>query len=115
MITRKEFERALKIVNKYSSQIELHYKEVNDKVNNVSKLANITKDSKLGDVDLSVRLINILRANEDKFNIDASWNMKLEELSNVSMSKFLECRVAGKKTLHELKEVCYYAGVDLLP
>jgi hypothetical protein len=41
--------------------------------------------------------------------------MKISELSKISISKYLKCRNAGKSTLKELKELCFYAGISLQP
>ena len=114
-ITYEQFQEALKIVNEYKTQLEEHYKIAKKEIEGISKFANVTKETKLYDTDLSVRCLNILRANDDKLGINANWEMKLKELSKLSMSKFLQCRIAGKKTLQELKELCFYADVKLLP
>jgi DNA-directed RNA polymerase alpha subunit len=114
-ITYEQFQEALKIVNEYKTQLEEHYKIAKKEIEGISKFANVTKETKLYDTDLSVRCLNILRANDDKLGIDANWEMNVKELSKLSMSKFLQCRVAGKKTLQELKELCFYADVKLLP
>lgn len=114
-ITYEQFQDALKIVNEYKTQLEEHYKIAKKEIEGISKFANVTKETKLYDTELSVRCLNILRANDDKLGINVNWGMKLSELSKLSMSKFLQCRIAGKKTLQELKELCFYADVKLLP
>jgi len=114
-ITYEQFQDALKIVNEYKTQLEEHYNIAKKEIEGISKFANVTKETKLYDTNLSVRCLNILRANDDKLGINANWEMKLVELSKLSMSKFLQCRIAGKKTLQELKELCLYADVKLLP
>ena len=114
-ITYEQFQEALKIVNEYKTKLEEHYKIAKKEIEGISKFANVTKETKIYDTDLSVRCLNILRANEDKLGINGKWEMKLKELSKLSMSKFLQCRFAGKKTLQELKELCFYADVKLLP
>jgi len=114
-ITYEQFQDALKIVNEYKTQLEEHYNIAKKEIEGISKFANVTKETKLYDTNLSVRCLNILRANDDKLGINANWEMKLVELSKLSMSKFLQCRIAGKKTLQELKELCFYADVKLLP
>lgn len=114
-ITYEQFQEALKIVNEYKTQLEEHYKIAKKETEGISKFANVTKETKLYDTGLSVRCLNILKANGDKLGINTNWDMKLEELSKLSISKFLQCRIAGKKTLQELKELCFYANVKLLP
>lgn len=116
MITYNEFQKALKIVNEYKTQLETHFKEVEIEVSKISKFANINKEMNILDTDLSVRLINILKANDEKLGYVFNWEgIKIKELENLSMSKFLECRCAGKGALQELKELCFYAGVSLQP
>lgn len=115
MITYDEFQKALNIVNEYKAQLEAHFKEVSRYVNSVGKFANVNAEMKLYDTDCSVRLLNIIKANEDKFGIDFNWEMKVSELSKISIGKFLQCRCAGKSSLQELKELCFYAGVSLQP
>ena len=114
-ITYEQFQDALKIVNEYKTQLEEHYNIAKREIEGISKFSNVTKETKLYDTGLSVRCLNILRANDEKLGINSNWEMKLEELSKLSMSKFLQCRIAGKKTLQELKELCFYADVKLLP
>lgn len=114
-ITYEQFQEALNIVNEYKTQLEEHYKIAKREIEGISKLANVTKETKLYDTEASVRLLNILRENDEKLGINCNWDMKLEELSKVSMSKFLQCHMAGKKTFQELKELCFYANVKLLP
>ena len=114
VITYKQFKEALNIVNEYKTHIEEHYKIAKKEIEGFSKFTNVTKETKLCDTDISVRCLNILIENKDKLSIN-SWDIKLQELSKLSMSKFLQCRNAGKKTLQELKELCFYADVKLLP
>lgn len=114
-ITYEQFQDALKIVNEYKTQLEEHYKIAKKEMEGISEFANVTKETKLYDANLSVRCLNILRANDDKLGINVDWEMKLSELSKLSMSKLLRCRIVGKKTLQELKELCFYADVKLLP
>lgn len=115
-ITYEQFQEALKIVNEYKTQLEEHYKIAKKEIEGISKFANVTKETLIFDTDISIRLLNILRCNGDKLNIE--WldrNSNIKELEGLSMSKFLQCRIAGKKGLQELKELCFYAGVKLLP
>ena len=115
-ITYEQFQEALNIVNEYKTQLEEHYKIAKKEIAGISKFANVTKETLIFDTDISIRLLNILRSNGDKLNIN--WidsKSPIKELEGLSMSKFLQCRIAGKKGLQELKELCFYAGVKLLP
>ena len=77
-----------------------------------SKFANLSREVRLYDADLSIRCLNVFLANKDKLGIDL--RHKVKDLSCLSIRKFLSCRNAGKGTLEELKELCFYAGVQLL-
>lgn len=114
-ISYEQFQDALKIVNEYKTQLEAYYKTTKREIESISKFAHVTKETKLYDTHISVRCFNILKANEDKLGININWRTNLSEFSKLSMSKFLQCRNAGKKTLQELKELCFYADVKLLP
>lgn len=114
-ITHQQFREALNIVNEYRTQIEKHYKFAKKEIESISKFANVTKETKLYDTDISRRCLNILRLNGDFLGINVNWNTKVKELSKLSMSQFLKCRIAGKKSLNELKELCFYADVKLKP
>ena len=115
MITYNEFQKALKIVNEYKTQLETHLKEVTKEVNSIGKSANVNAEMNLRDTDCSVRLFNIIMSNRDKLGIDCNDEIKISELSKISISKYLKCRNAGKSTLQELKELCFYAGISLQP
>jgi len=112
-ITYAQFQDALKIVNEYKTQLEYHFKDVKKEIEGISKFSKYNSETLLYDTDCSVRLLNILKANDDKLGITVNWETKLKDLNGVPMSKFLQCRGAGKKTLEELKELCFYSGVEL--
>jgi hypothetical protein len=84
------------------------------KVIPTSKFAKAIREASLFDADLSIRCLNVFHANKDKLGIDLSLN-KVKDLSKLSIREFLSCRNAGKKTAEELKELCFYAGVELMP
>jgi hypothetical protein len=115
MITYNEFQKALKIVNEYKTQLETHLKEVTKEVNSIGKSANVNAEIKFFNADCSVRLKNNIMSNREKLGIDCNDEMKISELSKISISKYLKCRNAGKSTLQELKELCFYAGISLQP
>lgn len=115
-ITYEQFQESLKIVNEYKTRLEEHYNTVIKEHEDISKFANVTKETLISDTEVSVRLCNILIQNQDELNIGGFYrNSTIKELEGLSMSKFLQCRVAGKKGLQELKELCFYADVKLLP
>ena len=114
-ISYLEYKEALGVVNEYKKNLKNHYDVITSEVEGISKFSHATKETKLREVNLSVRCLNILNANAHRLGIDFIWGMKLEELSKLSMSEFMQCRMAGTKTLQELKELCFYANVKLLP
>ena len=74
-ITYDENQKALKIVYDYKTQLETHLKKVERLLkevekeirNNISKFANINKEMNIYDTELSVRLNNILHVNCEEF------------------------------------------------
>jgi hypothetical protein len=116
MITHDEFQKALKIVNEYKIQIETISKEVSTEVKSIGKFANVNAEMTIWDIDCSVRLLNIIRANEKYLGLEINkFYITIGELSKISIVKFLQCRGAGKSMLQELKKLCFYAGVSLQP
>jgi hypothetical protein len=125
MVTYDEFQAALMVVNEYKTQLEDHYKQAGKnieqaekEINSVSKFVNVTPETDIVDiVGISVRLLNVLKAAQDELGIISStpYSFAIRDLSNVSMKKFLTIRYSGKKSLDELKELCFYAGVTMIP
>jgi len=105
--TYKEFQKALEIVNSYKIQIEKHYKEVEKQYKEINKFAGVTKETKLIKIEyIQVRTLNCLIAGE---------YLKVKDFENVKMSELKRLRNFGNKSLQEIKEICFYAGVKLLP
>ena len=116
MITNDEFNKALKIVNEYKTQVETHLKEVSKQVKSIDEFADVNAETKLFDTNCSVRLLNIIRANQNHLGLEINYfYITIGELSKISIVKFLQCRGAGKSLLQELKKLCLYAGVSLKP
>ena len=119
MIEKEEYENALKIVLAYREQLKQELIEVQFHVNgkgHLKDLKGITPDSSIYDLrgKCSVRLVNLLRANADQFNIDID-NFPCSELSKISKSKFTKCRGVGHTTCHELTQLCNAIGIELQP
>lgn len=114
MITRKEFDRAINIIHAYYEQESKLLSEVKNEINFLPKFKFVKPEHGLCDVDMSVRLFNILRFN---FFKGRGWNddPRISELSTISKNDFIKCRNAGKKTLDELEQICLCAGIKLLP
>ncbi len=114
-ITYKEFQEALKIVKKYKIQLQKDYDIAKNEMKNISKFLNVTKETKIYNSGLSQRCLNILKGNEDKLGIEINRESKVSELLNLSITKFSECRIAGKMSVDELKELCFFTDIKLLP
>jgi DNA-directed RNA polymerase alpha subunit len=99
MITKQEYENALKCINDYRlqllSEIETRKKEIAeiDKI----KLLTVKKTMRLLDLDLSVRALNWLKANEKETIED----LLLIDFSN---TRELNMRRIGGKTIKELED-----------
>lgn len=111
-ITYSQYQDALKIINEYKRQLEEKLKLVKIEIEGISKPINYSKDALLYDV-CSSRLLNTLHANDDKLGITFNSEIKLKDLNGLSINKFSRCRVVGKKTIQELRELCFYSGVEL--
>ena len=113
-ITKKEYEDALIVVENYLNQIqgETYSNEAKDNLKKHAALMGIKKTDLLIDV-ASVRLLNLLRFNEQYLNIEIEKNTQVEELTKISLAKFKTCRNTGFKTLWELKAIAYYSGIKL--
>lgn len=115
-ITKKEYEDALIVVENYLNQIqgETYSNEAKDNLKKHAALMGISKNSILIDVG-SVRLLNILKINEEYHNVKINHLTKIEELSKISLTKFKSFRSVGRTVLWELKAICYYSQIKLRP
>ena len=115
MITHEEYKSALDVVNKYSEQM-IHYK-YSHRMDEVSKYGKPIKELCLYELDISVRLLNVLQYNSDKigFGIDKGWEFKIGDFEKVSMKTLLSCRNFGAKSKFELEGVLSAAGIKMLP
>lgn len=110
MIKHSEYEAALKIVNEYKSQLNFRLQKVKKEISSISKFRDVHKDMKIDETDCSVRLLMALSA----AGIRPSQTTVME-LSKIPISTLGKLRNVGKGTLMEIKEICFYAGLDLLP
>ena len=115
MATYEEFQAALKIVNEYKSQTEKLYKEVVQKVDNISKHANVQAETKIIDTGLTSQLKYSLMGYDHLYNTGYWPDGKVSDLAEISISKFIKQRNVGNKRLNELLELCFYAGIKLKP
>ncbi|HRH83603.1 MAG TPA: hypothetical protein PK210_05135 [Bacteroidia bacterium] len=114
MITHNEYLKALNIVMEYKTQLEAHLKQVTKEANIIEKQSHANPESEFYDVG-STRLVNIINYNREMLGLSLNSKTKISELSKISERKFLKCRNAGKGSLKELKELCFFAGVSLQP
>jgi hypothetical protein len=112
-ITIEQYKEALKIVNTYSIQIKNHYENVESEIKQISPFANNTEETLLCDANMSTRLRNIFRYRYEDLGIKRISEAKLSDLNGMSITKFSIYRYVGKSTIKELKELCYYAGIEL--
>lgn len=116
VITKKEYEEALAIVESYLYQVqgESLSNEAKDNLKKHAAFMGVRKDNILIEFG-SVRLLNILKRNESYHGIKINNLTKIEELSKLSLTKFKSFRSVGKTVLWELKAICYYSEVKLKP
>lgn len=106
--TYKEFIDALKIVNNYKNTIEQHYNEVEKQCKEINKFASVTKDTLIYDIEyLDLRTKNAL--------FYYGRDIQVKDLESTSIKELKKLRNFGAKSLNEIKEICFYAGVNLLP
>jgi hypothetical protein len=115
MATYEEFQAALKIVNEYKLQTERLYKDVVQKVDNISKYANVEADTKINDIGLTSHLKYSLINYNYLYNTVHWLDAKVSDLSEISISKFTKQRNVGNARVKELLELCFYAGIKLKP
>jgi DNA-directed RNA polymerase alpha subunit len=116
-ITYEQFLEVLKIVKGYKNQIVELANKANGVTQEVREISSYfyrcNPETSINEIGFSVRLYNILKSNQEKHGIKIDHSTKAKDLEALSMSKFLGCRNAGKKTLDELKEFAFYAGIKL--
>jgi len=107
MITRTEYEKALKIVKEYNRQSIFektigHYD--NDK--------ELIKKSPLHEF-LSIRVANALFSQNGIYI--SRWDSKVEDLSKLSRAELFRIRGIRHKAIIELEALCELVGISLLP
>lgn len=111
MITYYEFLEALSTIRKFKKQVPLLYKEMEEEVNLISKFANVDKNTKICQLPLSTRALNVLKAMD---HIDI-WEGTTQDLAKLSMKKLLGSKNAGRRTVDEIKELCLFANLPMKP
>jgi hypothetical protein len=115
MVSYEEYCEAVEVIKQYKLQLETHLDKLTKEVNDLGKFAGVTSETKIGEVDCTVRLWGKIR---DYFydELGVGWHeIRVSDLSKISLSKFSKRRNAGKGTIEELQELCFYGGVTLQP
>ena len=105
-ITYEEYKKALDIVLKYREHCASVIKEVESATGNNESIL----DYRIIDCDLTVRALNGLFG---AYGLDR--NTTVKELSTISRSALLMCRGFGRKSIIEIDDLCYKAGIVMLP
>lgn len=119
MITEKQFLKALEIVNNYKIQVNAQFNKMDTEltINNFSLLP-VNKSTLLKDADLSIRAINCLKAICDYGNVPNCKDITFDEVEighfeGMKLIDFQRYRNIGKKSLVEIQEYFFQAGVVL--
>lgn len=121
MITQDEFLKALDIVNNYKIQVSRQFEEMNIKLkDNKFILLNISKDTLVSELKLSVRVINALKSYiykiDKDLNFGSHWssekcNVKLNHFKNMKLIDLMKMNNIGKKSITEIKELFIQVGI----
>ena len=122
MITKDEFLKALEIVNNYKIQVSEQFEEMKKDLDKkeFSHLA-ITKNTSINKTDLSVRALNALKANSDRYeslkNLRWDWNkceITVGHFEILKKSDLYGFRNIGKKSIDEIERMLFEAGIVLV-
>ena len=111
VITYYEFLEALSTIREFKKQVPLLYKEMEEEVSSISKFVNVDKNTKICQLPLSTRALNVLKAMD---HIDI-WEGTTQDLAKLSMKKLLGTKNAGRRTVDEIKELCLFANLQMKP
>jgi DNA-directed RNA polymerase alpha subunit len=108
MVTYEEFLKAIETINSYKLQVETDYLRLKNHTKSKSLIFEIpTKETLILDSNISVRALNVLKGND-------FYGKKIGDLKNYTINDLCKLRNMGKKTLAEIKELCYLCGFTLL-
>ena len=123
-VTKKQFQAALKTIQAYKAQINDHYNKAwkqkehfSIMYKEVSTFSSVTKETRMFDVvgfhSRSCHNVTSFLANKHEIS---PMEVTVGMLEGVSLSH-LQNRLSffGNKSTKEVKELCFYAGVNLLP
>jgi DNA-directed RNA polymerase subunit alpha len=103
-VTYEEFVAAMIVINQYKSQVEFDHERIKnfDKIKGFSFNMQ-TKDTLISEADLSVRALNCLMSSHLKIE-------KIGDLGDYTINELAKSKNFGKKTLVELRDLCYLCG-----
>jgi hypothetical protein len=108
-----ELRKALNIVNVYIDQHESDLIEADKEINIIDqKLYETNGQKKFTNKDCSSRLYNCIYEKQKEWGLP-NHELKISDLSKISITEFLKCRNIGVLALEELKTICSNAGVSL--
>ena len=111
VITYYEFLEALSTIRKFKKQVPLLYKEMEEEVSSISKFVNVDKNTKICQLPLSTRALNVLKAMDQIDLLKGT----TQDLAKLSMKELLGTKNAGRRTVDEIKELCLFANLQMKP
>jgi two-component SAPR family response regulator len=121
MITHDEFLAALKIVNAYKIQVYDEYKVMEKELSQIDFTPEpVTPETLMCDVEVSARTINILKyiASYYSGTKGLKWtiskcNVRIKHFEGLRRSDIRELRNGGVKTVKEIENLFFQAGIIL--
>lgn len=114
MITKTQYLKAAQIVLTYRKQLEDEISQLNSEAEQLAKLSSISPETKLIDIEISVRTFNILCSFKRIrwCDYDVFSKIILKDFEGVSLKEIHKERHAGPKTIQEIKDLFNIAGVN---
>jgi len=111
-ITYEEFQKALRIVLLYKSQLDIKVKQLSKDIAGVENLLEITPDTKYYDV-FDLRMITSISNYFRYVSKDKHFTGTLKELQFISPKKYLLLRNVGPKSLIKIQNVLHSINLQL--
>lgn len=106
----EKYIECLEYIKKYNVDFKMLLQESDKVLQTIGKFAEVTSDTLFENVHMSARLFNLFK--HSKF---FDTNTTVRDLENLSIKQFLGWKNAGWRTLKELKEICFFAGIEMKP